>query len=256
MASALFICPCFGQYGYACAALQSYFKHGGSEYLAIVVDDASPEAADWEILLQRLRQTVGVSADKLLAHRFEVRDGLTRSWNYGLTKARELGVDYVVCGNSDILFTPGWDEPLLYGLDHTFRLVGPLSNAPGPTNNGKQDVAHYVPNFRLTDNEAVLADTAAYLRARYGATTFVESNINGFCLMSKTAMWWDGAFDAAHVFDPKHRLTFNEDELQRRWFARQWKAGIAMGSYVFHYRAVTRGDKHRHHGSFRRKDNP
>ena len=35
-----------------------------------------------------------------------------------------------------------------------------------------------------------------------------------------------------------------EDELQDRWKAKGWKFGVACGSFIFHYRSVTRGIKY------------
>jgi GT2 family glycosyltransferase len=258
MASVLLIMPTYGHFEYAIEALRSYFKHAPSEnFSAIVVDDASPEVSQglaWSDMVDRIVKELQVTqGQQVIFHRFEEHSGLTRSWNAGLQIAKQFGFDYTICGNSDTLFTPGWHEAPCHLADNGYQLVGPLSNAPGPTNSGKQDVSRYFPNFRVTDNPAVLADVAIYLKARYGVVGCVESNVNGFCLVAKTKTWWDGAFDKENVFDPKHALTFNEDELQRRWFAKGWKSAIALGSYVFHYRAVTRGDKHRHHGSFRRK---
>jgi hypothetical protein len=38
-------------------------------------------------------------------------------------------------------------------------------------------------------------------------------------------------------------MTGNEDELQSRWRAKGMKFAAALGSFIFHYRSVSRGKK-------------
>ena len=63
------------------------------------------------------------------------------------------------------------------------------------------------------------------------------------------------AYDAEHVFKPRndvnsrgHKnptplMTLQEYELQGRWHAAGLRSGVVLSSFVFHYRAVSRGEK-------------
>ena len=68
------------------------------------------------------------------------------------------------------------------------------------------------------------------------------NRLNGFCMAANTETWWAGAHGKEHVFDPgkKFKLTKNEDELQGRWERLKLPVGIVPGSFVFHYRGVSR----------------
>src|ERR1017187_2426465 len=79
-----FICPTYGQYDYARAAVKSFLQHtpGG---VALVVDDGHPQFHKfWD------------DHWNVVAHRFRGRGGLTRSWNYGLKQARKMGAEYAI----------------------------------------------------------------------------------------------------------------------------------------------------------------
>ena len=51
-----------------------------------------------------------------------------------------------------------------------------------------------------------------------------------------------GPRDPHHVFNPgpKFKLIRNEDELQGRWLKAGRRIVVATGSFVYHYRGVTR----------------
>jgi hypothetical protein len=168
--------------------------------------------------------------------------------------ARDLDVDYIVCGNNDILFTFGWWRGMVAVLDAGFGLTGPLSNAPGITAKGLQDITAYVSNYALTDNAGYNNNLSQLLWKTYEGRA-VTSPVNGFFLMAKKETWFANMADAENVFNPVNArtskgkknptplMTCNEDEFQRRLTRRKIKAGIAMGSFIFHYRSVSRGQK-------------
>lgn len=237
MYSHCFICPTYGHYDYARAAVKSFLDNtpGG---VALVVDDGHPEFHrfwddEWSVI----------------AHRFRNRRGLTRSWNFGLQWAREFKVPYAICGNDDILFTPEWYAgPVALLEDDSVGLVGPLSNAAGRVN-ARQNVWKHVRNYRTSDEPCQLAKIAARLRVRYQLTDHLKTRaVNGFLMVSSTKRWWEGRFDEQHVFNPARRfaLTDNEWELQRRVRRRGWRNVISLRSFVFHYRSVTRGEEFKH----------
>lgn len=233
------IIPTYGHFHYARRAVLSAFRYTTAPLAVLIVDDASPGwKPRWytDLLYES-------PAARLSYHRFGENGGLTRSWNHGLTWFRDLGVDYICPSNSDVIFTPGWDEGLRTALDQGYWLVGPLSNNPGVTNPKNQEISYFFPGYKLTDDPSYLARLAAELRRQY-LGQIRDTNVNGFCFMSTAQKWWQHSFDDKHVFNPQHRMTFNEDELQRRWRGKlHLPTGACMDSFVFHYRAVTRGGK-------------
>ena len=238
------IVPTFKAFDYSRRTLLSLFKYS-PDTTAIVVDDASP---DWNDTWHK------DCGGTVLVHRFKTNGGLTRSWNQGLRMARGLDVEYIVCGNNDILFTCGWWRGMAALLNAGFGLVGPLSNAPGITARGLQDITAYVSNYNLTDN-AVYNNNLAQLLWKTYADRVVPSPVNGFFLMAKKETWFENMADVTNVFNPVNThtskgkknptplMTCNEDEFQRRLTRRKIKSGIAMGSFIFHYRSVSRGQK-------------
>ena len=243
--------PTYNKFAYARRACLSALKHTKSPIRLYVIDDASPkyQQQNWDLWKQ------GIPDDVLRFHHFEKNGGLTRSWNTALQWAREEGCEYTVCTNSDILFTPHWEEGLLHQLDRGYHLVGPVSNAPGQTNGGRQRVGNFFPGYKVTDDAAYLAKVARYLRAKQSLDKIVGGlPINGFFMIAKTSVWWEGAFDDKHVFNPAKKMAGNEDELERRWRKRGFKIGFVPSSFVFHYRSVSRGDRHKQKGWHRLDD--
>jgi GT2 family glycosyltransferase len=166
---------------------------------------------------------------------------MTRSWNAGLALARALDYKYTCLANSDLLFSPGWDSYLRDACD-THILAGPVSNAAGHTSK-YQDVARYLPDYKLSDKWDDLADVATKLR--YSHHSKVNARVNGFCMMTRTELAWEHAFDAENVLDPSCPMAGNEDRLQDRWTKRGQSFAVVPASYVFHYRSVTRGNKYK-----------
>jgi len=222
------VIPTYNHFAYARAAVRSLVRHAprGATVEHIVVDDCSPEwdAVDWRTWPGGGRRV-----------RFGRRGGLTRSWNAGLRFAFERRSDYVVCTNSDVLFSPGWFEPLVDALESGLDLVGPVSNAPGHA--AAQDVRLYLDApSELDDSARSIGATARALRGKAP----LRSRINGFFMMARTGVWRAGRYSRRCVFDPACRMAGNEDELQARWSALGRTAGIATASYIFHYRSVSR----------------
>jgi len=246
------IVPTYGQFPYARRTIISLFQHSSESVAAILVDDCSPNYHEfnWKSLDSR------VPAGKFHRQHFSRQSGLTRSWNWGLRRARDLGADYVVTGNSDILFTAGWEAGLLHAVDKQgFGLVGPVSNAPGSTCPHIQDVAMHYPSYHLTDNTEYLRKVADHLR-NHKVNKVKETNINGFFMLAKTSVWWENSFDKYNVFNPgvKFRMVGNEDELQTRWRRKGIKFGVVLSSFIFHYRSVTRGNGSKRGRWYRCKD--
>ena len=254
--SLAYIIPTYGHFDYALTCLRSVLCDPEPlEVLAVLVDDASPNYARnwWHI--SNLPPRRGV-----LVTRFPVNGGLTRSWNHGLSSVcRDQRFDLITATNSDVIFPSGWwREPLKIALrGHTF--VGPLSNAPG-VSNPQQNVRVWYPEYKDADaNVPVYADAVnSALRTRY-ADRFEPGDINGFCMAAAPSTWRHIAHDLSQelVFPatipimPSGRVnpwpTMAGQECWLSATCRQSRVamGLALGSFVFHYRSVSRGNMYK-----------
>ena len=156
-----FICPTCGHFDYAIKAIRSFLKYTPDPRV-IIVDDASP---DWDD--PRWRAFVDSGRPHVSHHRFRENGGVTRSWNWGIRRAIDMGAGYVIAGNSDILFCEGWYRGLVEALESGHALAGPISNAPGPTSRGKASITAYYPGFRLVDDLNYLNYVSGVLRRAY-----------------------------------------------------------------------------------------
>jgi GT2 family glycosyltransferase len=73
-------------------------------------------------------------------------------------------------------------------------------------------------------------------------------------MFARTERWWEGRYSGENVFDPAMAMTGNEDELQKRWRKKKFRTGFCPQSFIFHYRAVSRGDRFKHRGWYRIDD--
>lgn len=255
------ILPTYGHLAYAEKAARSFLENTkGARPVICAVDDATPgltneDFAEWAANL-------GIQH----AHRFEENDGLTRSWNYGLQWARANGMRYAVCGNSDLIFSPGWDVGIIEALKD-YDLVGPVTNAAGWGTETQRVENHLDVDYAPDDSWDSIAATAERLRLAgmpaqgltgpltsfvNGVTITVPEYLNGFCLVAKTETWIAGGYDRDHVFDPANKMTENEVELQTRWVVGQGgRRAVVPSSFVFHYRSVSRGDQYKCEGAYR-----
>lgn len=245
------VIPVYNHWDYAQDAIQSALRHTRPVPAeVVVVDDASEEPRP-----ANLPSTVFL--------RLSRNSGLTAAWNAGLRLAREADCTFTCVTNSDVLFSPGWCEPLLHHLSAgNLDLAGPVSNAPG--SEAAQEVRRWLDGYVPSDREEDIAETAARLRARHGLLC-VAGRLNGFCLLARTRTWWDHCYADGQPFRPRNDtnargqrnptplMTLQEYELQQRWRAAGLRAGFCPGSFVFHYRSVTRGDKYRRGQWLRKK---
>jgi hypothetical protein len=233
-----FILPTRGAFDYAKAAAESFLR-ACSDGVVYAIDDASPGG---DLGLAQ----VGFGIDdpkRFRTHRFEEHDGLTRSWNLGLKWAREEGVEYTLCGNSDLLFSQSFLHPLLDAANGA-AAVGPVSNAPGLTAPSKQAVTAYLREYQLSDDQNDI-DAVGFQLQSGRPRLPVKSPINGFCMLGRTQVWWDHAYDAKHVFNPANKMSRQESVWQGLGPGADRNrprplTKVVPQSFVFHYRSVSR----------------
>lgn len=212
--------------------------HFDEEHLYIY-DDATPAQR------QGLWNTFQELLPEARIHRFSVRAGCTAAWNAGLRRAKDAGCEIAVITNDDVIFSPGWDLGLEEAIEtYRYQLVGPVTNAPGTANPELQQVKTYLPQYQPSDHPAAIANTASQL-ARLGDPSPRKSKVNGFCMAATVKDWWAYAFDEQNVFNPTYRVEYSEDDYQKRGRVRGMEAAVCPGSFVFHYRSATRGEKFR-----------
>lgn len=258
------VIPTHGYLEYARQAVESFFhtKPPGVPAIVVVADDASPAWNEDSLHGDR-------AADETLAT-MHSRDhiGVTAAMNAGLSVVHQTLVkpDLVVLANSDVIFTRDWWRPVWEALSGGWDLVGPATNAPGPTSKGVQDVTHYVRDYQPSDAPEDLADAANALhRACDGRVE--PCQVNGFCLCAAYETWRRFAFELpAHTFPPQILVMpsgrSNPDPKnlgQETWLAHEiskggGKVGCALGSFVFHFRSISRGLGHASPGWYRRPE--
>lgn len=232
MAEVLLIIPTYGAFDYAKRCIESFQKYTAHvSHEIILIDDCSP---GWPTELKYLK-THYDWGHTFFCMSFSKSDGLTRSWNIGLDYAKYAHHKYTICGNSDLLFTKGWYEPMREAMEDGYDLIGPMTNAPGHC--PWQNINKYALQID-SDNEAELNRIA--MMCNWVESHPTTARINGFCMMAKTDTWWQGSYDIKSVFDPRKKLTGNEDELQIRWLKLGKKIGFVPKSFIFHYRSVSR----------------
>ncbi len=251
-----FICPTYDAirlHSYTELALASFFETT-PKGVAIVVDDGSRQwSGRYEQLLYEIAKK---HSGELHVYRFDKAQGLTRSWNKGLTIADELNLDYAVAGNNDVVFTNKWHQGLLHALSNGYDMVGPLSNAPGVTAKGKQEIQNYVDNYRLTDSIDYLNQLADKVYED-NLGKVVDSAVNGFFQMCSMVGWRSNMYSDQLYYKPFNThtskgftnktpfMTLNEDEWQARARQKSMSTAVVLSSFIFHYRAVSRGNSYK-----------
>jgi glycosyltransferase involved in cell wall biosynthesis len=245
-----FILPTFGSLRYARLCLESLLKTTSEVRISIViVDDCTPVGqwnTDWF--------TDKPDAD-ILWHRFENNGGLTRSWNTGFLIALEhQQPDYIVAGNSDVIVPSNWHHGLINVIESGAMFAGPLTNAPGWTQGNRQAISMYSPASAITSHPSSVENAGQAVRNKYG-NRFVKSPINGFFMFGATNSWLEIAHDTIHVFppvithmpsgrkNPKPLMLAQEDLLNAEVNKRGRYTAAALGSFVYHFRGVSRGGK-------------
>lgn len=239
------VIPTYNQFDYAKIAVESCLKNTAN-CLVILVDDGSPKwnPSEWE----------SYPSSQLVIHRFPKNDkNLTRSWNKGVEIALQNNCQIIAAANSDLKFPPNWIKGILEALGAGAGVVGPVTNAPG--HRPSQDVRTRIKKYKVDDSDEAIAATSEKLNSSMAGKRG-KGPLNGFCLIATAETWVKGAYKLPELyFNPKFKMTRNEDELMGRWKRLGISSAIAYSSFVFHYRGVTRcpSGKGAGHGSLRIK---
>lgn len=254
------IVPTYSKFEYAQQAVSSAIEAAKDvETHVFLVDDASPDFHGrdniGEIAPNFIVRDLMAKYSKrlrLIVNRANV--GLTKTWNTGITAAIVDGsFKYICVTNSDVVFPKAYDIGMTHALKSSrVDLVGPVTNAPGTEE--AQFVKLYSSSYtgpRVDRIDAVQTE----LLAKH-STEVKKMTLNGFCMMALARTWENNMYAPSQPFkesnpfnskgqpNPTPAMTLQEYELQSRWHKLGLKSGVALSSYVFHYRSVTRGPRH------------
>lgn len=244
-----YVMPVKGHVEYARAAIESLVAGSDGAILTVyVVEDGKTPSPDWlpQVGYPHSVDYVALGDDL----------GPTAAWNHGLSRAIVRN-DFVVMGNDDVLAPKGWWKDLFYACDtRVLDFVGPLSNSPGTTN-GQQHVTHYLPDYTLQDDVGAIDQVQGRLQADHHHK-FRVGAANGFFIAALSKRWRAVAYDAerGQIFpaeihrmpsgrvNPTPLVTGQEDWLHQHARMLDFRMGISPGTFVFHYRSVTRGTRY------------
>jgi GT2 family glycosyltransferase len=259
-----FVCPthkALDLHSYTAKAIITFLKTTPNG-IVVVVDDGS---VGFSSAYTRKLKELSPDPARIVVEHFKQPLGLTRSWNRGLEICADQQVDYAIAGNNDVVFPVRWYEGLVQLAEVAFAMVGPLSNAPGVTAKGQQEISKFIGDYTLTDDPVLLDNYSLELLKRYKGH-YTISKVNGFFQFAAMRAWIAGRYDAKHFYRPANFFTaagvknptpyttLNEDELQSRWEKLGMKSAVCRSSFIFHYRAVTRGDKYKKGQWYRQDD--
>lgn len=132
------VIPCYNNYKLTQDTIKSLSTTTKSNYVVILVDDNSSDSTS----------KFSEQADSNLVYLKNTTNlGVNKSWNVGLSKALVLGSKYICIANNDLLFTDGWDIPLIEALNNGYDVVSPYSTERVlPTDFPNGSTRHVNPN--------------------------------------------------------------------------------------------------------------
>lgn len=248
-----YVMPVKGHVEYAVAAIDSLMENSdGAVVTVYVVEDGCEPArgGDW------VRDVTTIHPHSIEYTAMRADRGPTAAWNDGISRAISEN-DMVVMGNDDVIVPRGWWQDLYYGLtSRMLDFVGPLSNSPGTTN-AQQHVLGHLPNYILSDRQSMIDAVQAQLQEQ-SARKFRAGAVNGFFIAALSDRWRIAAYDIERglIFpdainkmpsgrtNPTPLVTGQEDWLHSHAKMLDFRMGLSPGTFVFHYRSVTRGTRY------------
>ncbi|MCR9200680.1 MAG: glycosyltransferase [Planctomycetaceae bacterium] len=225
------VIPTYNALDYALLTIETALQ-STSKARVLVVDDASP---DWDTSFEAALFELGPRVD---FHRFPTNGGLTRSWNFGVAKGIQDGARYIAAGNADLRFPMGWWEPMKAVLEHSGGLVGPLTNAPGCE--AHQDIRKWQRGYNEGHQQADVDETQRRLN-RWRLRNSIQRRLSGFFVAGSAESFDRSRFSAEFVYDPSNLMIGNEYQLQSLAEERGIRSYVALKSFVYHFRSVSRG---------------
>jgi len=117
------VIPVFNKVFWTQKTITSLIECTHSDMYVIVVNDGSTDSTS-----DYINDLGAVLGDHLIYRVNEKNVGVNKSWNIGIETAIAAGCPYICVANNDLLFTDGWDIPLLDALDKDgYSLVSPFS---------------------------------------------------------------------------------------------------------------------------------
>lgn len=120
------VIPCFNKVYWTQKTIESLIEATKSDLTIILVDDASTD--DTMNYAMELGQRLNKDGTHFYYHKNETNIGVNAAWNTGLRIAMATGIEHICIANNDLLFSSGWDLPLIDALDNGgYYLVSPYS---------------------------------------------------------------------------------------------------------------------------------
>jgi O-antigen biosynthesis protein len=117
------VIPLWNQLEVTQQCLKSLVENTAAELEIILVDDGSTD--DTRVWLTSYELQALAKKALLVTHCNDANRGVNYSWNRGLELATS---PYVAVCNNDIIFAPGWDEPIISALEsnESLGIISPL----------------------------------------------------------------------------------------------------------------------------------
>ena len=120
------VIPCYNKVFYTQKTIESLIACTHSDLTIILVDDFSSD--DTPAYCLELGGRMNQGETHFYVNRNTSNIGVNASWNTGLATAMAAEFPYICIANNDLLFTDGWDIPLLDAIDNeAYWLVSPYS---------------------------------------------------------------------------------------------------------------------------------
>lgn len=243
--SILVVIPSYGQMGVTSECVQSAFNSLPPDTRILLIDDFSP---DWNDKYWK-----DFPKDRLIIKRRTTRTGsMTKAWNEGLLYARDHKSTIAILANSDLVFPQGWWDPVRTALVvYPHHLLGPLSNAPGSC--PEQNIKRALPLYQADATQDAVDGIQSKLSETVLANKIEKGSVNGFCLVAHTATWFLHAHSPGNPFNPEFKMNGNEYDWQKRAEKCGKRSIRVLGSFVFHYRGMSRGLTGSYAGYYRKR---
>lgn len=198
------VVPCFNKVFYTQKTVESLLATTHSNMTLIIVDDGSTDnTADY---CAEIAARMNKEETHFYCHKTAENIGVNAAWNTGLRIAMAAEFPYICIANNDLLFTDGWDIPLLNALDADYHLVSPFST-----------------------EQAIPADWPMG-STRHTNPASAAMAILGACFMFKRDL-----IQTIGYFPEEFKIYFGDNWIQDMTRVRNLKTGHIHESYIHHF---------------------